>query len=470
MNRWLILDDDIIDRRILADAVSELGDEVITVSSVAQAREQLKNERFDICLFDFYFDKEKKLTAAKFIAELREWMPARPIVITSNANEPKHIRPCLMAGADVFIPKQHDKLELAAALRVAAISAKIRREMHLQANALPELSNELYLTKRTQVLVDHLLSQLTGNIVISGQSRTGKTTLAKNLALELQKRYPVRFKPDNTVYLDCATHAENGIEDILFGRQVDEDSWQLDLFERSKNGIAILDNVDHLSRSVQRELTEIFERGFYKAKGRPEVVLKSTKFVLTHSRDGEAKVSRSFLGKVDSQIIALPSISELYSELDDVVKFLMKREIKSNHFKRVSLGEDFCDAVRMYVKTERVAGNFSSLLNLFSDAILLANREERQIVFGRDVSTHAQLDASPIALLDSEFERKVAALNRLLREGSDYWAAKDLVRDIMLLSARARVGNSLSDIAAALGLSRAALYKLGIKSQGASNA
>lgn len=470
MNRWLILDDDIIDRRILADAVAELGDEVITVSSVAQAREQLKNERFDICLFDFYFDKEKKLTAAKFIAELREWMPARPIVITSNANEPKHIRPCLMAGADVFIPKQHGKLELASALRVAAISAKIRREMHLQATALPELSSELYLSKRTSVVIEHLVTQLTGNVVITGQSRTGKTTLAKNFALELQKRYPVRFKPDNTVYLDCAAHAEKGIEEILFGKQVDEDSWQLDLFERSKNGIAILDNVDHLSRSTQRELTEIFERGFYKAKGRTEVVLKSTKFVLTHSRDGEAKVSRSFLGKVGSQTIALPSISELYGELDDVVKFLMKREIKSNTFKRVTLGEDFCDAVKMFVKTERVAGNFSSLLHLFSDAILVASREDRHIVFGRDISSQTPTDANSQGPLDNEFERKLAALNRLLREGSDYWAAKDLVRDVMLLSARTRVGNNLSDIAAALGLSRAALYKLGVKSQGASHA
>lgn len=470
MNRWLILDDDIIDRRMLADAVTELGDEVITVSSVAQAREQLKSERFDICLFDFYFDKEKKLTAAKFISELREWMPARPIVITSNANEPKHIRPCLMAGADVFIPKQHDKLELASALRVAAISAKIRREMHLQATALPELSNELYLTKRANILIEHLLTQLTGNIVVTGQSRTGKTTLAKNLALELQKRYPVRFKPDNTVYLDCAAHAEKGIDEILFGKQVDEDSWQLDLFERSKNGIAILDNVDHLPRSVQRELTEIFERGFYKAKGRPEVVLKSTKFILTYSRDGEAKVSRSLLGKVGSQVIALPSISELQSELDDVIKFLMRREIRSNSFKRVALGEDFCDAVKMFVKTERVAGNFSSLLSLFSDAILLASREDRQIVFGRDIASHSFPNSSSHAALDNEFERKLAALNRLLREGSDYWASKDLVRDIMLLSARNRVGDNLSDIAAALGLSRAALYKLGIKSQGASHA
>lgn len=466
MNRWLILDDDIFDRKLLEAAIKENGDEVCPTASVEDARQLLKNKPFDICLFDFYFDKERKITAAKFIAELREWMPSRPIIIISNASDAKHVRPCLMAGADVFMPKQRDHLSLASALKVAGVSAKIRREMHLQATAIPQISNELYLSKKTQVIVDHVLSLVTENVAICGLARTGKTTLAKNLATEFQKRYPARFKADNVFYLDCASVDAQRAEEILFGKQTDEGALQLDVFERSEGGIVVLDNIDYLARPIQKELREILERGFYKTKGRPEINLGSIKFIVTYSREDEAKLSKSFLAKVASQTVTLPSISDLSGELDALVKFLIRRETQANRFPKLSLGDGYIDALLSYLKTERLAGNFSSLLNILNECVLVAKCENRQILFPSDIPSYApplaQKDENPSKLSpeNEELERHIAALIRILREGREFREAKNLVREIMLISASAQFGESRTRLAEALGISRAAIKKI----------
>jgi serine phosphatase RsbU (regulator of sigma subunit) len=144
--RVLVVDDNPMNRDLLARRVARLGHAVTTAEHGRAALDQLTATPFDVVLLDV---EMPELNGYEVLAWLKA-DPARariPVIMISAVHESEDIARCIELGADDFLPKPFDPLLLRARLGASLAKKRLHDRERLYAESL---ERELELGRRIQ--------------------------------------------------------------------------------------------------------------------------------------------------------------------------------------------------------------------------------------------------------------------------------------------------------------------------------
>lgn len=184
----LIVDDDPISRKILSTIVTDLGYEPFTVSNGEEALDRVKRKEFFVILLDWMMPGMDGIQVCR---EIRKFDTEHVcyIIINSAREGSDDISRALTAGANDYISKKTNTIELKARIGVAVRTAQLEKK-------LIDLNNRLKYLVRTDSLtglLNHaaILKELT--MELDRGKRDGTSTSILMLDLD-------RFKAVNDTY------------------------------------------------------------------------------------------------------------------------------------------------------------------------------------------------------------------------------------------------------------------------------
>ena len=122
--RILIADDQVIARRILEEAVSNLGHEVTVVCDGREAWDEISEKRFDVVISDWVMPRIDGIELCRRTNERFTYF-----MLVSARNSTEDVVQGIMAGANDFMSKPIERAELRARLHAAERMVDLERSL-----------------------------------------------------------------------------------------------------------------------------------------------------------------------------------------------------------------------------------------------------------------------------------------------------------------------------------------------------
>src|SRR2546428_2457400 len=238
----LVVDDEPDIRELLELTLVKMGLGVASAGSIAEAKERLKDERYDLCLTDMRLPDGEGLELVRHIAGLTSDLPVAVITAFGSA---ENAVAALKAGAFDYVSKPVGLEQLRALVRSALSlpTAAPAKDQRLLGESAPLAQVRELIGK---------LARTQAPVYISGESGSGKE-LAARLIHENGARRDKPFVPVN-----CGAIPENLMESEFFGYKKgaftgageDRDGF----FQAANGGTLFLDEVAELPLAMQVKL------------------------------------------------------------------------------------------------------------------------------------------------------------------------------------------------------------------------
>ena len=286
----LVLEDDASFAATLEDELRSRGHLVETTSSVAQARERLRDGGFDVALLDLQLPDGSGMEVLREIGA--EGLPVEALVMTGHA-EVQTALEAMRLGAYDYLTKPPRLEELQVHVARAAEKARLRRD-----NVALRVRLRRHEPVQGFVTDDPPTKQMLATleraapsalpILIQGETGTGKELLARALH-DRSPRSPFPFVPIN-----CAALPETLIESELFGHERGAFTGAIErksgLFEVATRGTVFLDEIGELSLPLQSRLLRVLETQEFFRVGGTRTVRVDVRIVSATNRDIRADV------------------------------------------------------------------------------------------------------------------------------------------------------------------------------------
>jgi DNA-binding NtrC family response regulator len=329
----LIVDDEPIARDNLAHIITKDGYRALVAEDGQQAIDILKKEEIDLVLTDLRMkgkDGMAVLTEAKNL-----WPAIEVVVITGHASVDTAVE-AMRKGAYHYVAKPFKINELRAIVEKALEKNLLRKEIH-------SLRQQVDTQKGTRRIVGqsgkiqalretiHQVSQLDCNVLIQGETGTGKELVARTIH-ELSPRSKNRF-----VAFNCGVFTEELITSELFGYErgafTGANKIKKGLLELAEGGTVFFDEVGELPLSMQVKLLRVLqERNLLRVGGTEEIPVDFRVLAATNKdlkKETERGAFRSDLYyRLDVLTINVPSLSERKEDIPLLVHHFLAKHVR----------------------------------------------------------------------------------------------------------------------------------------------
>jgi PAS domain S-box-containing protein len=226
---------------------------------------------------------------------------------------------------------------------------------------------------RHLLLMARKLSRIdTSNILILGESGTGKGLLAK-----LIHKNSLRHK-NPFVEINCAALPENLLEAELFGYEKGaftgaSDRGKVGLFELAQGGTLFLDEIGDMPHSLQAKLLKYLDDNEIRRIGGTESIKVECSTIAATNQDLDALVKKKkfredLYYRLKSFILELPPLRERAEDITALVRFFLnKYNEKYNRAKKIQ-----SNALRA-LKRYAFPGNIRELRNIIENAVVMSD-------------------------------------------------------------------------------------------------
>jgi DNA-binding NtrC family response regulator len=373
MARALIVDDDVAFRLGLADAVRREGLDVVTASSLAEARREIAAAVPDVVLLDLTLPDQSGMDLLPELEGLPE--PPGVILVTGQASVETAVE-ALRRGVVDYLTKPVDfarvKMALGNLTRTRDLTSQIG-SLRGELRSLGRFGLMVGASPAMQRVYDLLakVGRKDATVLLVGETGTGKEVAAQTIH-RLSRRHNEPF-----VAVNCGAVSPTLIESELFGHErgsfTGADRMHRGVFEQAHRGTLFLDEVSEMPAELQVRLLRVLETGSLTRVGGTETLKVDVRVIAASNRRPEeavaaGKLREDLLYRLNVFPITLPPLRD---RSDDV-------ELLANHFLAELNHEEgaekrFTAPALVRLRTHSWPGNVRELRNVVHRAFIVSD-------------------------------------------------------------------------------------------------
>jgi DNA-binding NtrC family response regulator len=450
--RLLIVDDQRDVLTALRMALAKEGIEVITSGSPAGALAAVAADSFDAALIDLNYTRDTTSGAEglNLLETLHQSDPLLPVIVMTAWASVDLAVQAMRNGARDFIEKRWDNARLLSVVRnQLELGRALRNGRRLEAeNALLRDASSVQIVAESSAMQEVLsiaqrVASSDAPVLILGESGTGKSLLARLI-------HEWSARGNSLIEVNVGALPEGVFESEMFGHVrgafTDARSERAGRVELADGGSLFLDEIGNLPAGQQAKLLRVLDSGEFEPVGSSRTRKVNVRLIAATNADlhrlvAEGRFRQDLLFRINTIEIRIPPLRERRADIAPLALAVLAAS--GRRYGR-ALREFDPDAIRT-LQHYAWPGNIRELRNVIERAALLAPGEAVSMADLRLVPANTP----PPALEDMNLE--------------------DAER-ILICAALKRHAGSVVEAAAALGLSRSALYrrmeKLGIGADG----
>ena len=440
----LVIDDDSAVRSSLQFMLKRAGYEVKTAVGPKEAIGLVRAESPALVLMDMNFtlstSGEEGLTLLK---QVKVFRPEVPVILMTAWGSIQLAVQGMQAGAFDFITKPWNN---------AALLQRIETALQLTTSPTDVSAEETERFNRSHIIgqsrglteVLHTVARIArtnASVLITGESGTGKELIAEAIHLTSQRAKQPFVK------VNLGGISQSLFESEMFGHKkgafTDATSDRTGRFELANKGTIFLDEIGDLDLSCQVKLLRVLQDQTFEVLGDSRPRKADVRIVSATNADlrkmvAERTFREDLYYRINLITIKLPALRERKEDIPLLARYFADRQAETNRLPRTEFSADALD----FLSQLPYPGNIRELKNLVERTIL---------VCGKPLLTASDFDAQ--YLRHDEPAQASGKTNVYAGMTLD-----EIERQTILQALDQHKGN-LSQVASALGISRAALYR-----------
>ena len=430
----LVVDDDPDVLKAARLLLRQHFDRVETVEDPAEIESLMRKSPIDVFLVDMNFAIGRNTGAEglHWLGRILSLDPDAVVVLMTAFGDLNVAVKAMREGAADFVLKPWQNDKLVASLSVAAKLRQTRTRVKAL-SVLPSADNMIAgSTKMREVMnVVSRIAPTDANVLIRGENGTGKELIARALHRQSARAANV------FVTVDLGAVPENLFESELFGHMkgafTDAASDRAGRFQAADGGSLFLDEIGNLPAPLQTKLLRALESREVIPLGSDQPVSIDVRLISATNQPvdrlvAEGRFREDLLYRINAIEIELPPLRERLEDLPDLVQYFTDLYARKYGLPAKSVTANALTALRGH----HWPGNVRELSHAVERALILSDGEE--------------LDAADFRLLKGD-------------TGSEATLNLDENERRMVSLALRRAGGNISHAAAALGITRSALYR-----------
>jgi DNA-binding NtrC family response regulator len=288
-NRILIIDDEKLIRESLTHLLSGAGYRVEVAGRVADARELVAREIYDLILIDLRLPDGSGIDLLRYIHEQADYAPLC-IMMTAYGSVDTAVE-AMKYGAYDYINKPFKSHEILLIVKLALETGKLKREVRDIISSQSQESDIISVDpamERVMAMVRKVARNRDVSVLIRGESGTGKELVARALH-RLGNRAD---KPLLTI--NCAALHEGLLESELFGHVKGAFTGAVrnkpGKFALADGGTLFLDEIGDMPLSVQAKLLRVLVSGEFQQVGGEKTHYVDVRIIAANNKDLRAEV------------------------------------------------------------------------------------------------------------------------------------------------------------------------------------
>ena len=438
----LIIDDDSAVRSSLSFMLKRAGYEAQVVPGPREAIEVVRTVAPDLILMDMNFTLsttgEEGLTLLK---QVKVFRPDTPVILMTAWGSIQLAVQGMQAGAFDFIPKPWNNAALLQRIETALELSTAPKETTQEQN---DAFNRNHIIGRSQGWTDVLntiarIAKTNASVLITGESGTGKELIAEAIHINsLRAKHPF-------VKVNLGGISQSLFESEMFGHKkgafTDASADRTGRFEMADKGTIFLDEIGDLDLSCQVKLLRVLQDQTFEVLGDSRPRKTDIRVVSATNADlrkmvNERTFREDLFYRINLITVKLPALRERREDIPLLVRHFADRQAETNGLPRTEFSAD----AMQFLSRLSYPGNIRELKNLVERTILVS---------GKPTLDASDFDAQYIRHNDQKAAESTSFIGMTLDE---------IERQTILQALERHKGN-LSQVAMALGISRAALYR-----------
>ena len=437
----LIIDDDSGVRSSLSFMLKRAGYQVIAVTGPREAMEVVRSEAPSLILMDMNFtlstSGEEGLTLLK---QVKVFRPDVPVILMTAWGSIQLAVQGMQAGAFDFITKPWNNAALLqrieTALELTATPKDTPQEKSGTLNRRHNIGKGRGLMEVLNTVAR--IAPTNAPVLITGESGTGKELIAEAIHINSQRvRQPF-------VKVNLGGISQSLFESEMFGHKkgafTDATADRMGRFEMANKGTIFLDEIGDLDPSCQVKLLRVLQDQTFEVLGDSRPRKTDIRVVSATNADLSKMVSEhtfreDLFYRINLITVKLPALRERREDIPLLARHFADRQAEINNLPRTEFSSDALN----FLSRLPFPGNIRELKNLVERTILVSGKEV--------------LDAI-------DFENQYQRHDESVATSSSFAGMTlDEIEKQTILQALERYKGNLSQVATALGISRAALYR-----------
>ena len=374
----LLVDDEEINVQNVGHFLDHQGFLVTTATSGNEALKLLSQSHFDLVITDL---KMGDVDGVQVMNVAKELHPEIEVIIVTGYATVDSAVDAMAQGAFYYLPKPIKLKELHALVLKASEKTLLRREIgRLKQRIVSQEGTTQFIGKNPAILklkdsIAHF-AQLDCNILITGETGTGKELVAKTI-YGLSPRSEKRFLPIN-----CGVMTEELMGNELFGHEkdayTDAGGLRNGLLESANGGVVLFDEIGEMPLNMQVKLLRVLqEKTIIRVGGTKEIPI-DVRLLAATNRDLKEEVEKGTFRqdlyyRLNVINLHIPPLRDRKDDIPLLVNyFLAKYSLPNEKNKNVSP-----EALRRLQEYD-FPGNARELENIIERSLALCDDSEIQ--------------------------------------------------------------------------------------------
>jgi DNA-binding NtrC family response regulator len=372
----LIVDDDFLVCESLKEMLTLEGYSVDTILDSTTALDHLKQAKYQLILSDIQMPG---LSGLDLLKELKGHSPDTLIIFITGYGHIDGAVEAIRMGAYDYITKPIDDLRLKLTIRRALDQKKLLASYKsLQRRLKPWTLEEklVYRDKKMEQLLElvHAVAETMATVLITGESGTGKSLLAKYLHDHSARR------EGPFVQISCGSLSETLLESELFGHVRGAFTGAIrdkkGKFEEAHGGTIFLDDINCASATLQIKLLRVLQEKVIERVGGNVPIQVEVRIITATNTSLQEEVARQTFRedlyyRINVVSLAIPPLRERPSDIEPLINHMIRyfNQMHHKHIKGIAKS-----ALQLCLKYAW-PGNVRELENVMERAVILTPGE-----------------------------------------------------------------------------------------------